>query len=418
VDPVTGGRTVVVAGGGIGGLAAAAALAHSGLAVTVVERAAHIADAGSGLMLYQNGIAAADAISSRLGAGIRAAGHVVGPDDVRVVMDSVGQILAREPIGEVGRRLGLPQVPILRTALRDLLFREAVGAGAEIRLGTAVECYDQDGARVSVSLSDGGAQEADVLVAADGINSVVRAAMLRDGPPQYLGYTSVRGRVVGSALHPMSLVVNGLGLQIFVAPADAQTLYWTAKITAPQGVWPAIGQAGALSALADRLADWHEPVVRMVRDTAPADVSVTDIHDRDPVWRWVDGRVALLGDAAHPMAPAMGQGANTALEDAVVLAEVLGSGAHPGEALRRYQTQRAERVAAIVLHSRRQGAVDQGASRAEALSRDSAMRSRGRKDAATLDVIDWRPGGTGSRPEVDRRGLSSLSGTGSGEAGS
>ncbi|MEU9313570.1 FAD-dependent monooxygenase [Streptomyces sp. NPDC048256] len=390
---MTGGRTVVVAGGGIGGLAAAAALAHSGLAVTVAERAEHIADVGSGLMLYQNGIAAADAISSGLGAGIREAGHVVGPDDVRVVMDSTGQVLAREPIGEVGRRLGLPQVPVLRTALQDLLFREAVGAGAEIRLGTAVEGYEQDGARVSVSLSDGGALDADVLVAADGINSVVRAAMLRDGPPRYLGYTSVRGRVVGSALYPMSFVVNGLGVQIFAAPAGERTLYWTAKITDPRGVWPAIGPAGALSALADRIADWFEPVVRMVRDTSPADVSVTDIHDRDPVRRWVDGRVALLGDAAHPMAPAMGQGANTALEDAVVLAEVLGSGAGPGEALLRYQAQRAERVAAIVLHSRRQGAVDQGATRTEALFRDSAMRARGRKDAATLDVVDWRPGG-------------------------
>jgi salicylate hydroxylase len=423
---MTGAGTVVIAGGGIGGLAAAAALAHSGLAVTVVERASRIEDVGAGLMLYQNGIAAADAISGRLGQGIRAAGHVVGPDDVRILMDSAGQVLAREPIGEVGRRLGLPQVPIMRTALQNVLFEEAVAAGAEIRLGTAVTGYDQDGAGVTVSLSDGSALDAGVLVAADGLNSVVRAALLGDGPPRYLGYTSVRGRVVDSDLHPMSFVVNGLGVQIFVAPADGRTLYWTAKITAPRGAWPAMGQAAALSALADRLAGWHEPVVRMIRDTSVTDVLVTDIHDRDPVARWVDGRVALLGDAAHPMAPAMGQGANTALEDAVVLARALRSAADPGEALLRYQSQRVERAAAIVLHSRRQGAVDQGASREEAESRDSVMRSRGRKDEATFDVVDWRPDGGGhaaadagdeavSRPPADARDIALVHGTARGE---
>ncbi|WP_327296756.1 FAD-dependent monooxygenase [Streptomyces sp. NBC_01197] len=391
----------VVAGGGIGGLATAAALASSGLAVTVIERAARIEDVGSGLLLYQNGIAAADAISSRLGAGIRAAGHVVGPDEVRVLMDSAGRVLTREPIGEMGRRLGLPQVPILRTALQNLLLREAAAAGADIRLGTAVEGYDQDGGQVSVRLSDGTTLDSDVLVAADGLNSAVRAAMLRDGPPQYLGYTSVRGRTVGSELHPRSFVVNGVGVQIFVAPADGETLYWTAKITSPPGVWPAMGQEGALAALLGRIAGWHEPVVRVIRAAAPADLSVTDIHDRDPVSCWVDGRVALLGDAAHPMAPAMGQGANTAIEDAVVLAESLRACADPGEALIRYQAQRVGRTARIVLHSRSQGALDQGASREHARVRDGAMRQRGRKDAATLDVVDWRPGTAVPLTEAD-----------------
>ncbi|MEU9092879.1 FAD-dependent monooxygenase [Streptomyces sp. NPDC048428] len=399
---MSGGSHVVVAGGGIGGLAAAAALASSGFGVTVLERAAHIGDVGSGLLLYQNGIAAADAISPRLGRGIRAAGHVVGPEDVRVLMDSAGRVLARERIGEMGRRLGLPQVPILRSALQNLLLREAAAAGAHIRLGTAVEGYSQDGGRVSVDLSDGTALDGDVLVAADGLNSVIRAAMLRDGPPQYLGYTSVRGRAVGSELHPQAFVANGLGVQIFVAPADGETLYWTAKITSPPGVWPAMGQQAALAALLDLIAGWHEPVVRMIRTADPADLSVTDIHDRDPVSRWVDGRVTLLGDAAHPMAPAMGQGANTAIEDAVVLAQSLRECADPGEALLRYQARRVGRTTRIVLHSRRQGALDQGASREHAQARDGAMKQRGRKDAATLDVVDWRPDTAGPPTEADR----------------
>jgi 2-polyprenyl-6-methoxyphenol hydroxylase-like FAD-dependent oxidoreductase len=257
---------VVVAGGGIGGLAAAAALASSGFEVTVVERAAYIGDVGSGLLLHQNGIVAADAVSARLGEGIR----------------------------------------------------------------------------------------------------------------------------------------NGLGVQIFAAPAGGNTLYWTAKITSPPGVWPAMGQQGALTALLDRIADWHEPVVRMVRSANPAHLSVTDIHDRDPVSRWVEGRVALLGDAAHPMAPAMGQGANTAIEDAVVLARSLREHGDPNEALLRYQAARVGRTSRIVLHSRRQGALDQGASREQARARDDVMRQRGRKDAATLDIVDWRPDTADPFDEADR----------------
>ncbi len=383
--------TALVAGGGIGGLATATALAGAGIAVTVVERAPRLDDVGSGLLLYQNGIAAADAISPRLGRRIREAGYVVRPDDVRLLMDSSGRILAREPIGAVGQRLGLPQVPILRTALQDVLLREADAAGADIRLGTAVEGYAQTDGRVSVRLSGGVTVDADLLVAADGLHSVIRAAILGDGSPRYQGYTSVRGRTIGCELYPQAFVVNGRGTQLFVAPAGVDTLYWTAKITAGPGVWPAMGPVGALSALSDRIAGWHPPIVGMVRDADPADIAVTDIHDRDPVSRWVDGRVALLGDAAHPMVPALGQGANTALEDAVVLAEALRCHPDPGEALRAYEAQRIERTARVVLHSRRQGAVDQGAGRLRALIRNGAMRLRGRKDAATFDVVDWRP---------------------------
>jgi 2-polyprenyl-6-methoxyphenol hydroxylase-like FAD-dependent oxidoreductase len=391
VDPVTGGRTAIVAGGGIGGLAAATALARRGLSVTVVERARRIDDAGSGLMLYQNGVAAADRLSPRLGARIRAVGHVTGPDEVRLLLDARGKVLSREPIGAVGRRLGLPQVPILRAELRAALYDEALAAGARVMLDTAVTGYASHGDRASVRLSDARTLHGDVLVAADGIRSVIRARMLHDGPPRYRGYTSVRGRTLGSELYPQAFVASGRGVQLFVAPVGGGTLYWTAKITAPSGVWPAMGSAGALSALASLLEQWHPPVLRLILDAKAADVVVTDICDREPVRTWVDGRVALLGDAAHPMVPAMGQGANTALEDAVVLAQAMRPDADPGQALRCYERQRVDRTAEVVLRSRRQGDVDQGAGEVTRALRDLAMRLRGRKDAAAMNVIGWRP---------------------------
>ncbi|WP_048829792.1 FAD-dependent monooxygenase [Streptomyces decoyicus] len=387
-------RSAVVAGGGIGGLAAAAALAGAGTEVTVIERTPSINDVGSGLMLYANGVRAAGALSARLGERIRTDGWVTPDDAVRLLMDSTGAVLSKEPIGQAGTRLGAPQIPILRTALQNALFDEAAAAGATVLLNTTVEDYTADDASVSVRLSDGTTRTADLLIAADGIKSALRQRMLGDGPPQYRGYTSVRGRTTGSALCPQPFVANGRGIQLFAAPVGNDTMYWAAKITAEAGQWPAMGRETALRTLLERLADWHAPVAGLIREADPDDVAVTDIHDRDPAPYWADGRVALLGDAAHPMVPALGQGANTALEDAVVLAAALR--AHPGAdevatALKAYERERIGRVSAVVLHSRRQGSLDQGASQAQERARNDFMKSHGRKDEATPGIVAWTP---------------------------
>jgi 2-polyprenyl-6-methoxyphenol hydroxylase-like FAD-dependent oxidoreductase len=390
--PAAAGRlTAIIAGGGIGGLAAAATLARRGHAVTVVERAPRLIDVGSGLVLYPNGVAAADAISARLGRRIRSAGHPAGPDEVRLILSASGRVLTQEPIGLIGRRYGTPQVSILRTALQEALVDEATAAGARLCLGLAVRDYVIGERSVSVQLSDGSNRRADLLVAADGIRSAIRRRMLGDEPPEYRGYTSVRGRTTGTWIQPQGFVANGRGVQLFAAPVGAHTLYWTAKITAPAGVWPDLGIAGALRALERQLAGWHAPIVRLIAEASPADVAVTDIYDRDPAPRWTDGRVVLLGDAAHPMAPALGQAANMALEDAVVLAGALRAHGASGvsAALREYQRQRTERTAQVVLASRRQGELDQGASHLRSLFRNAAMYLRGRKDAAAFDVVGW-----------------------------
>ncbi|MFF5788474.1 NAD(P)H-dependent oxidoreductase [Streptomyces sp. NPDC012693] len=385
-------RSVVVAGGGIGGLAAAAGMAARGLDVTVVERAGHIGGGGSGLVLYPNGVRAADALSPRLGARLREIGHLTRPDEVRVLMSADGTVLAEEPIGAAAEDLGVPQVPVLRSRLHRTLLDEASTAGAAVRLATTVTDYTLHPGHVTVRLSDGATIDCDALVGADGIHSAVRARMLGDGPATYRGYTSVRGRTTGSALGQRGYVVNGRGIQLFVAPVGEDTLYWTAKITAPAGTWPAKGAAGARLALLDALEGWFEPVVGLVRDADPEEIVVTDIHDRDPAPRWVDGRVALLGDAAHPMVPALGQGANMALEDAAVIADTLASAATVPDALATYARERVDRAGAVVLASRRQGALDQGADRDGEERRNARFKSAGRKDAEIADVVAWRPG--------------------------
>ncbi|MGJ5756618.1 2-polyprenyl-6-methoxyphenol hydroxylase-like FAD-dependent oxidoreductase [Streptomyces puniciscabiei] len=388
--------TATVVGGGIGGLAAAAALARCGLEVTVVERAQSFEPAGSGLMLYPNGVAAADAISRRLGRRIRESGHVIGPEEERLLLSASGRILAREKIGRLGWPDGTPPISILRTAAQESLIAAVSSAGAEVRMGTVVSDYTTtDRGPISVHLSDGSTHTADLLVAADGIWSSVRERMLADGPPRYCGYTSVRSHTPGNWPWPQGFVANGNGVQIFAAPVADGTLYWTAKITAPPGTWRQLGPEAAQRRLAELIAGWPDPIVRLITGSDPADVAVTDVHDRDPVSRWVDGRVVLLGDAAHPMAPALGQAANMALEDAVVLASELrthvvnGGRGDFGTALRAYQRQRVERTTRVVLLSRRQGLLDQGTGTVRSLVRNTAMSLRGRKDAALHEVTRW-----------------------------
>ncbi|MFI5642407.1 NAD(P)H-dependent oxidoreductase [Streptomyces goshikiensis] len=393
-------QSVVVAGGGIGGLATAAALAGRGFDVTVLERAGRIDSGGSGLVLYPNGVRAADALGGLVGARVRAAGHVTADDEVRVLMDASGAVLAEEAIGAAGRELGAPQIPLLRRDLHRALLDDALAAGTALRLGTAVEDHLATGEQVRVLLSDGDTLDCDALVGADGINSAVRRRMLGDGPPQYRGYTSVRGRTSGSVLGQRSHVVSGRGIQLFIAPVGGDTLYWTAKITSPPGVWPALGPAGARRALTEALEGWYAPVVDLVRDADPDDLVVTDIHDRDPAPRWTDGRVALLGDAAHPMVPALGQGANMALEDAVVLAQAMAAAPSVPAALEAYAHERMERAAAVVLQSRRQGSLDQGAGKAAESRRNARMSSSGRKDSELGAVVGWRP--RAGRPSASR----------------
>lgn len=387
--------TATVVGGGAGGLAAAAALARCDFEVTVVERVPSHEPAGAGLMLYPNGVAALDAISGRLGRRIREAGHVVGPDEERLLLSSSGRVLAREKIGRLGWPDGTPSISILRTALQDSLLDAAVSAGVEVRMGTVASEYATDRGSVSVRLSDGSTRTTDLLVGADGIRSTVRQQMLADGSPRYCGYTSVRGHTLGEWPWPRGFVANGNGVQIYAAPVDEGTLYWTAKITAPPGVWRQLGPEGAQRRLAELIADWPAPIVRLIAGSDPGDVAVTDIHDREPVTRWVDGRVALLGDAAHPMAPALGQATAMALEDAVVLAAevrthvVNGGRGDFDAALHAYQRQRTERTSRVVLLSRRQGLLDQGTGKVQSLVRNTAMSLRGRKDAALHEVTRW-----------------------------
>ena len=371
--------TVAIAGGGIGGLALAAALRRDGHRVTVVERSPRIDDAGSGLILYPNAMKALDAISPRLGRTVRAAGHVARPGESRPLLSPAGETLSTDPVGELGRQYGAPHVSLLRSRLQRALLAEARAAGAELLPGVRVEDHADAGDGVKVVLDDGRTIGAHVLVGCDGINSVVRRRIVGDGPAPYRGFTTVRGRAPAPPGLPHGFVIKGPALDVFSAPIGGGHLYWTAKINAPAGTWPGKDPAAALSDLLERMSGWHDDVRSVVRGTAVADgVVITDIRDRDPVSRWSRGRVTLLGDAAHPMTPALGQGAGMSFEDCVVLAGCLRAEAGVDTALTAYAERRSERAGRMVRLSRAKGPAGE----------PTGMHTQ---DERLAGVFGWRP---------------------------
>jgi 2-polyprenyl-6-methoxyphenol hydroxylase-like FAD-dependent oxidoreductase len=352
-------RRVVVAGGGIGGLSMAIALCRAGVEVVVLERAPQFSEAGSGLVLSPNGMKAVAALGADVDFDVRAAGKVYGAGHVSRFLTASGKPLAQVSFADSERTWDAPTMGILRSRLQDVLLKYAVNSGADVRTGAAVTGYTADPDTVVVSLSDGATVECDLLVGADGLRSVVRSALLRDGAPTYRGFTAVRGVAPAPESDPDGFIGYGRGTVLFAAAVGGGQVYWVASITAPPEVWPRKDIRTAHRDVLGLLDRWHSAAVGMVAASDPAACVLTDVYDRNPVSAWHDGRVVLLGDAAHPMVYTLGQGANTTMEDAVVLASHLRREERLDAALARYTADRAPRLATIVKQSRMIGTMSQ-----------------------------------------------------------
>jgi 2-polyprenyl-6-methoxyphenol hydroxylase-like FAD-dependent oxidoreductase len=193
----------------------------------------------------------------------------------------------------------------------------------------------------------------DVLIGADGLRSSVRAGLWGDRAPRYAGYTSWRG--VAEYHHaelPLGTGVEswGHGARFGMTHIGGGRIYWFA--TRNTSVGGADSGSGAKADLLDCFGSWHAPIGALIEATDAWSIIRTDIFDRPPRRRWGRGRVTLLGDAAHPMTPNLGQGACLALEDAVVLADAVERHGAVAAALRAYEARRWMRAAAVTLQSR------------------------------------------------------------------
>jgi 2-polyprenyl-6-methoxyphenol hydroxylase-like FAD-dependent oxidoreductase len=309
----------LVVGGGVGGLTAAIALRQSGFDVSVVERRTKDEGLheGGGMTLWQNAMRALQMVDLAEPMQTGAA-----PLQEMWWRKPHGEPLAEWPVDQMNREFGLPVIGVSRAHIHEVL----MGALADGSLRLGVECagFEQDGSGVTARFANGEEERYDVLVGADGIYSKIRAQVLGESKPRYAGYVLTFGVV---RLDHEMLTVNGYrewdgrGIRLLSFPiGDAQT-HWSAIYRAKERSLDE--DAASKAELLEMYKGWQEPVADMISGTEETALFHRYIYDREPVERWGEGNVTLLGDAAHPMTPNMGQGACMAIEDAVVLAKDL-----------------------------------------------------------------------------------------------
>jgi 2-polyprenyl-6-methoxyphenol hydroxylase-like FAD-dependent oxidoreductase len=326
----------LIVGAGIGGLAAGIALRRRGWEVCIHERAANPRELGFGLLLAPNAIAALRELGV---AGVVTRGGV-----------ATGAVEIRRLNGEVLRRfdaqLGGPSVVALRRDLHGALLR-AVGENA-IKFGSEAGTITQDAQRVTLSLTNGSVDTGAVLIGADGVNSSIRKQLHpSEAPPRPSGFSAIRGVAyrVSNYLGQLSAISYlDDGIEAAAARASSDAVYWYVSLLSRE--------VGGTSDPAEIVGRWcpsfDSPFRAIVAATTPEDLRFDNLMQRSPLPLWGNGRVTLLGDAAHPVLPHTGQGAAQALEDAVALGLVLAPSGRIEQALRRYEQVRMHRTRRFV----------------------------------------------------------------------
>jgi 2-polyprenyl-6-methoxyphenol hydroxylase-like FAD-dependent oxidoreductase len=320
------------------------------------ERTTELKEIGAGIAIAANGMKALDSLG--LADAVR---HIGAEPQFYEIRSWRGEVLSKLSVSEQSEKVGATSVAAHRADLQTALLQGLAGAGGEVHLGTECVGFEQTEGYVRASFAGGREERGDLLIGADGLNSTVREQLLGDGPPRYAGYTAWRAVVTPEReLVPQRAVEAwGRGTRFLFVRIGRGRVYWAAAENVPQvaGRGPARGRKDALLGT---FRGWHEPIEELIRATDERAILHTAIYDRDPLGeRWGEGRISLLGDAAHPMTPDLGQGACQAIEDAVVLAKCLSEESDPASALRHYEAHRTRRVATIVQQSRRLGRVAQ-----------------------------------------------------------
>ncbi|HVX97493.1 MAG TPA: FAD-dependent monooxygenase [Polyangia bacterium] len=353
---------VVIAGAGIGGLALGAALARAGVPFEIFERAEELREVGAGLAVQTGPMLAL----RRLGLDVEVAsvGHEIR---TAVMRTAGGTVLGRTSL----EGLAAPMVALHRARLQGVL--RAHVPDARVHTGRAVAGCEQDDRGVRVTLADGSSVTGALLVGADGLRSVVRVAVAGETPLRYAGYTSWRGVATRDDLGPLheACEILGRGLRFGVVPIGEGQTYWFAVANSPEG---GRDEGDVRAALLDRFSPMGEPAASLIAATPPERILRTEIHDRAPVASWSRGRFVLLGDAAHPTTPNLGQGGGMAIEDAVVLAHHLARAPY-ADAIATYERLRVRPTARVVLASRRLGRIVQAEGAFAAWARNASMRA-------------------------------------------
>jgi len=392
----SGGRLpIIIAGGGIGGLATAMGLAQKGYDSLVLEKAPALGEIGAGIQLAPNAFHSFD----HLGVGDAARSMAVYIDQLRLMDAMTGEEITHVPLDEpFRRRFGNPYAVVHRGDLHGVFLR-ACRAHPRVALRTSAEVvgYEQDGSTVHVRLTDGETVRGAALVGADGLWSKVRQQVVGDGPPRVSGHTTYRS-VIPTAEMPVDLRWNAATLwagpkcHIVHYPLSGWKVFnlvATAHNDAPE---PVAGKPVSRQEVRRGFEHIHERPLKIIEHGK--DWKLWVLCDREPVLDWVDGRVVLLGDAAHPMLQYFAQGAAMALEDAVCLSHAVEACDGDIErAFEAYRLQRVDRTSRVQIQSRLIGEHIYHPAGAHAHLRNAIMTSMSLHEY--YDSLAWLYGGSG-----------------------
>jgi salicylate hydroxylase len=383
---------VIVVGGGIGGLSAAFALRRKGLRVRVLERAGEFGEVGAGIQIAPN----CTRILASYGLLDKAKKLGVLVENM-VMKDALdGSVLTRLDLRDLERRYGFPYMVIHRSDLHGLFLRACQDSGVELLTSQQVTGYQNSPGVARVHLADGGTAEASIIIAADGLHSVARQHLVGDEPVNS-AFVAYRGAVPIDKVRQNN--VSETDVVLYIGPRchfvqyplrggemfNQVAVFESPKARAGEEDWGTPDELEA--AFAHTCENVRQGLPLMWRDRW------WRMFDRDPVTTWVYGRIALLGDAAHPPLQYIAQGAIMAIEDGWVLAEHAARHATAADrppvdwdaALAAYQAVRAEHCRRVLLTSRAWGELWHldGSKR---LQRNALLRAR---DTCDYSFVDW-----------------------------
>jgi salicylate hydroxylase len=385
-------KKIVIAGAGIGGLCAALALAKRGFEVAVYEQSSQLGEVGAGLQLSPNAMHVLQA----LGLANQIKAKAFSPESAVMRHYQTGKTYFTVPLGDDAiQKYGAAYLHIHRADLHTILYNACEKMKVSIHLGQSIQSYQQASNGLNIQFENGESLTANLLVGADGIKSKIQACMLGPTPAKFTGQVAWRGVIeanklpeklvkpnanlwVGPGKHFVSYYLRGGDLVNFVAVqerSDWQKESWN--------------ELGDISELQQTFSGWHPEVTELLAATESC--FLWALFDRQPLNRWTDQHIALLGDACHPMLPFLAQGAAMAIEDSYALAHCLASDSNTQTALQTYQNLRLPRTSNIQLNARKNASLYHMNSPIEQakLALLSGLSSLGVSDKVAANKLDF-----------------------------